>query len=124
MAEDVTKLPGWAQRLIRDLQRQRDTAVEALHRYQDDQTESDIWTDDLLCVAPGSPERSLRFIQARSIYFRTHKDGVSRDRSEVQIHLGRDEKSHVVQVTFGSHVVRPTASNSIEIIAVANAWGL
>jgi hypothetical protein len=123
MAEDITKLPGWAQRLIVDLQRQRDTAVGALHRYRDDQTESSVWTDDLLCLSAGSPERCRRFIQARRVIFRTRKEPIFPDRNEVEVAI-RQGAEHIVQVTFGSHVIRPVASNSIEIIAVPNTWEL
>jgi hypothetical protein len=47
--EKLDKLPKWAQAYIMKIERERDTATEALARYQDSQTESPIYTDELVC---------------------------------------------------------------------------
>lgn len=43
----IDKLPKWAQQQIRQLTQERDSAVSALFRYEDAQTPSKVWTEDI-----------------------------------------------------------------------------
>lgn len=49
----IEKLPKWAQDHIRRVERQRDIAQDALTAYEDNQTESPIYFEDLLCDGRG-----------------------------------------------------------------------
>jgi hypothetical protein len=61
------RLPKWAQEEMRTLERQRDCAVKALERFCDNQTESPIYWDDLVCIQDGGPKSVRQYVQARSI---------------------------------------------------------
>lgn len=57
---DISKLPKWAQNHVKNLQRERDTAVKALGEYVDNQTESDIYIDNLECIGEGRGPTPIR----------------------------------------------------------------
>lgn len=46
---DISKLPKWVQEHIRDLKRQRETAINCLNDFVDSQTPSPIFYDDVIC---------------------------------------------------------------------------
>jgi len=46
--EQIERLPKWAQAHIRELERDRRTADEALARYLDDQTPTQVWYEEML----------------------------------------------------------------------------
>ena len=56
--QDMDRLPKWAAAIVRDLQRERDTAVQCLRSWQDGQTESAISIQEL--VSSGE-EQGLTF---------------------------------------------------------------
>lgn len=57
----IEKLPKWARVLIKDLSRERDTAVEALNRAVDGQSKSPIYYDDMLCIGEQAGPSTKRF---------------------------------------------------------------
>ena len=63
---DTSKLPKWAQEHIRDLERQRDTAVKSLKEWTDSQTPSAFSVDELVCTA-SPPELYRRYIQGHQM---------------------------------------------------------
>lgn len=65
---DISKLPKWAQERIRDLERERDVAVQALSRYTDNQTESPVYFDELLCVGK-SPTKKRVYVHTDNLTF-------------------------------------------------------
>ena len=70
MSYDVAKLPKWAQDHITKLQRERDTAVAALNKYVDDQTESPISITEMESIGEqAGPSFKKRYIQGRGIEF-------------------------------------------------------
>ncbi len=61
----VAKLPGWAQALIQDIERDCKSAKKRLADFLDDQTEGPLYTDESLYEQPYRQRR--RFIQASMI---------------------------------------------------------
>ena len=62
--DQLSKLPKWAQDQLKTLQRERDTAVEALKEWTDSQTETPISILEMPCLGerPG-PSQIVRFIK-------------------------------------------------------------
>ena len=65
--EQIAKLPKWAQDHIKNLDRRMVVAERTLKEYQDAQTPSPVFYDDLLCVGEGGPKHVRRFVQTRRI---------------------------------------------------------
>lgn len=66
--ERIKKLPGWAQELIADLERQRKEAIRALNQYVDDQTPSPFFIDELESTGEETgPSKKTRYIQTRKM---------------------------------------------------------
>ncbi len=67
---NIEKLPKWAQMHIKTIQRQRDTAINALNEHNDTQTESPFYIEELICTGEGeggSPAYKKRYIQAHKM---------------------------------------------------------
>lgn len=70
MANDVTKLPKWAQDRIRDLERQRDTAIRTLHEFRDAEKPSGVYVEDHACTGEvQGPTLYRHYIQSREVMF-------------------------------------------------------
>lgn len=105
---DVNKLPVWAQEHIKNLEMQRDSAIRTLNEFQDSQTKSRVWVDEMVCIGEETgPTTKRHYLQTRSVYFLVGK-------SEVSILL-RDENT--LDISVGSHALlfHPVASNVIRI---------
>jgi len=89
---DLSKLPRWARDRITTLERQRETAIQALNEYLDDQTPSRFYMDDILSTGENvGPTFKRRYIQGRQIwaehagiYFHVHL----RDSDEIELQWG------------------------------------
>ena len=66
---NIEKLPKWAQEYIRDLERQRRAAVAALECFEDSQTESGVFYDEMVSDKGGGPSFRRRYVQARGMTF-------------------------------------------------------
>ena len=67
-AEKLAKLPTWAREHIRDLRRQRDIAVRELNEWVDEQTESPIYIDEMVCAGEEQgPSMKRRYIQGYQV---------------------------------------------------------
>lgn len=64
---DIARLPKWAQEHIRDLTRQREVAVKALHDWSDAQSVQPISVSEMECIGPGTPEHFTRYIKGRYV---------------------------------------------------------
>jgi hypothetical protein len=68
MDEKIKKLPKWAQELIEDLNRKRETAIRALNEFCDNQTPSKFIVGEHLCTGEGrGPVTKQNYIQTSSI---------------------------------------------------------
>lgn len=64
----ILKLPVWAQDHIKELERERETAIRALNEYVDGQTESPIYYDDMVSTGEERGPSSKRvYVQSRNI---------------------------------------------------------
>jgi hypothetical protein len=63
--EQLLRLPKWAQEEMRSLTQQRDTAVHKLFEFEDSQTPSKVWSEDLIHV--GAAPILVKH------YFQTHR---------------------------------------------------
>lgn len=65
---EVEKLPKWAQEIIKDISRERETAIRALNEYVDSQTPSPFYIDETECLGEQQgPSTKRRYIQAHRI---------------------------------------------------------
>lgn len=102
--EQIAKLPKWAQERIADLERRTATAELVLKEFQDAQTPSPIFYDDLVCIGSGGPQFVRRYVQSSRVSI--VRDGVRADvllRADgdtgIEISWG-DEKRGVSQVAM------------------------
>ena len=82
--EDISRLPKWAQQRIKDLERERETAVRALNEYVDHRTPSPFYTADLVCTGEETGPSSKR------VYIQTHHMTVVHQGVELSILLRDD----------------------------------
>ena len=78
---DIARLPKWAQDHIRDLERERDTAIRALNEYVDRQTPSPFYSDEM---------ESLGEVKGASVkrhYFQAHRITVSHAGIELEVNI-------------------------------------
>jgi hypothetical protein len=61
------RLPSAVKAELESLKRQRDTAVRQLREYEDAQTPSDIWIEEMICDGPGVPRTTKKYIQAYQV---------------------------------------------------------
>ena len=62
--KDISRLPKWAQEMITDLQRERETAIKALNDHLDSQTPSPFRIEDMVCTGEQTaPSKKVVFIQ-------------------------------------------------------------
>jgi hypothetical protein len=95
----IEKLPLWAQKHIAALQGERDNAVKTLLKFQDEQTESGVFTQAHPCIgqsvhgdkAGTGPTFIKRFIQADRVYFQL-------PRSELELEVFVNQESQRVQI--------------------------
>ena len=116
----IAKLPKWARDHIRDLNRERSTAVRALDEYVDTQTPSAFFTEDLECTGESrGPTRRRSYIQARRII--AVGDGVTLSVSVRQgnIELSWGEGDH----TTGEVAFIPESFQRARIVARKNMRG-
>lgn len=67
-APDISKLPKWTQDHIASLQRQRDAAIVCLNRFEDHQTPSKVYTEELVCTGERQgPTNKRHWIQTETI---------------------------------------------------------
>lgn len=114
---NLEKLPKWAQAHIRDIQRQRDTAVQKLIEYCDEQIESEFYIDDMVCDG----ERRGPSIRRR--YIQTHAIDVEHLGVHLRILL-RDGHIDVswehADRTLGDVVMQPSSFQAIRIFRPKN----
>lgn len=68
--EQIAKLPKWAQEYIKDINRERDTAVKELNDYCDSQTPSPVYIDELVSTGEQQgPSSKTRYIQTPRVQF-------------------------------------------------------
>jgi len=73
ITQKITSLPKWAQERIVTLERERQTALDALNKWVNEQTEAPMWIDEMKCLGEerkdGSdpPSFKRRYIQTRRI---------------------------------------------------------
>ncbi len=107
----VAKLPAWAQTLIQNLERQRDSARERLNRFLDDQPESPFYTDESVHERPYRERR--RFITATSVHCR-------QDNLVVTLNPFSDNRGVIVDFESDRGpldcAIMPRTSNSIMIV--------
>jgi len=115
--KNITKLPKWAQDKIRDVERQRDIAVNALNEYIDDQTPSAFSIDDLICTGEEhGPSFKRRYIQTRQM-----------DIDHAEVHLDIQLRDDYIDIRYngGEHCLSeicmtPCSFQNIKLTAKKN----
>jgi len=67
-AEQICKLPKWAQSHIRHLKQDRDRALALLDEYHDDQTKTSIWYEDMVWLDGGN-QLVRKYVQNDKVEF-------------------------------------------------------
>lgn len=66
--EQVAKLPQWAQKYIKGIEGERESAIRTLNEAQDKQTKSNIYYEDHICTGEAQgPTEKIFYVQSRSI---------------------------------------------------------
>ncbi len=114
----IEKLPKWAQEHIRVIERQRDSARDALRNFKDSQTESPIHYELHPCTGekPG-PSFIKHFIQSNAVKF--NYAGVNLDVSiwDNQISIswsGNDGLRGVAMVPYGYNQVKLISKSNLK----------
>jgi trans-aconitate methyltransferase len=112
---DISKLPKWAQDRIKQLQRQRDSAVDELNKALSEQKPSEIYTDDLICTGENSgPSFKRRYFQANTLHIDHAEIHLSIYTSEAdRIALQWEAKGHAV----GHVAMVPASFQRVDLIA-------
>jgi hypothetical protein len=122
--QQLAKLPKWAQEHIRVIERERETAVEALNKYIDSQTESPFYTDDVICTGEGiGPSFKRR-------YFQGYKLTAEHAGVRLRIHLAGEhdgQREYGIELSWeamdkGTRIVcmAPTARQQVQLISKEN----
>jgi hypothetical protein len=68
--EQFNKLPKWAQKEVSNLIREREMAIRTLNAYVDNQTVSEIYTDDYVCTGENKGGTCKRqYVQGHKLTF-------------------------------------------------------
>ena len=112
----IVKLPKWAQDHIKELERERDTAIRALNEYVDGQTESPIFYDELVSTGEErGPSLKRVYIQSHDIeviHNGVHLSLLLRDNIELRC---EDVKRAMNFVAFV-----PTSLNAMSLVSKEN----
>lgn len=113
-AEQISKLPKWAQEHIESLDRRVVIAERTLKEYHDTQTPSEFFYDDYLCIGGGSPTFARKYIQ-------THKISVVRHGVRADILLRMEDKGIEISWSDEDRTCReiamvPTSFQKIKLV--------
>ena len=120
---DVGRLPKWAQERIESMERERDTAVNALNAYTEHQTESPFYFDDFLCIGEDGAGRGPTF---KRVYINgTNEMTVLFKGVELTIILSPNDKGMSISWNnadyMSGHVAMvPKSFQQVELIAKEN----
>jgi hypothetical protein len=105
-----TKLPKWVQEHIKKIQYQRDAAVDALNKFQDEQTPTNVYIEEHPCVGESSgPSKKIRYIQAHAVTFKLGEE-------EITVRYKYDSPGLHISSGWRRLCFKPEASNCIEIV--------
>jgi len=110
MTNNVARLPKWAQEYIEKIQYQRDAAVDALNRFVDYQTPSNIWTEEHPSTGEKvGPAQKRKYIQGHEVTFLLGKE-------EISVGFSFETKALRISAGWNGLCIKPSASNVIEIL--------
>jgi len=113
-AEQIAKLPKWAQERIRNLERALFISQRTMTEFCDSQTPSRVWYDELICdKVIGGPSSRRVYIQSNRVTF--GRDAL-RERTLI-VQCDSDEED-VYLISADGMLIRPKVSNMIEIKVV------
>ena len=109
-AEQIAKLPKWAQERIRELKRALDVSRLAMADMLDSQSPSLVWYEELVSDSTiGGPSIRRVYIQTDRIMF-----GVDSSRRMLTISIDHDEPD-LYKISADSMQIMPRSYNSVEI---------
>ena len=109
-AEQIAKLPKWAQERIRELKRALEVSRLAMADMLDNQSPSLVWYEDFVCDnATGGPTHRRVYLQTDRIMF-----GVDSSRRMLTISIDHDEPD-LYKISADSMQIMPRSYNSVEI---------
>lgn len=117
---EISKLPKWAQAHIAELQRQRDTAVDALKQFLDNQSPSRIFFEDMLCIKKGSPEYVKVYIHPSRDEVTFNLDRTDKVReNQITVRIDREDPTQVlISAAWNQISIHPNSSNQIVLKGV------
>ena len=110
-AEQIAKLPKWAQERIRELKRALDVSRLAMADMLDSQSPSLVWYEELVSDSTiGGPSIRRVYIQTDRIMF-----GIDSSRNKIlTVSIDHDEPD-LYRISADSMQIMPRAYNSVEI---------
>ena len=108
--QQYDRLPFYVKEHLESLKRERDVAVRQLREYEDAQTPSDFWTEELICDEPGSPRTTKKYLQTYQVFMKVDGD------EDHYLSLRRTLDGEVL-LTTGWHGLQiiPRAYNQVKI---------
>lgn len=118
----ISKLPVWAQEYINRIEGERETAVDALFKFRDEQTESNVFVQDHVCVGEGTNDREsdpekkggptfLRhYIQTKRVQF-----SLPRDETEMEVYVNEEEHRIEIRLPRGYPLLEAASGNHFYI---------
>lgn len=114
-ADQIAKLPNWAQAHIREITRQRDEAIDEYNKLTDNQTPSVFYEERITTIEKTKSEKFYLHVNSVScesddLYVRVHPPQKWDKEKSIKVYFGRGRDGNK------KAVIRPLASNVIEIV--------
>lgn len=119
----VAKLPVWAQNHINRLESERDAAINKLLEFHDEQTETNVFIQDHVCIGEGTNGRETdlakkggptfvrRYLQTKRVQFR-----LPREEMEMEVYVNEPEQRVEVRTPRGYPLIEMVGGNHFYIL--------
>jgi hypothetical protein len=119
----IEKLPVWAQTYIRHIESEREAAVNKLLEFNDEQTETNVFIQDHVCIGEGTSGRKVegdgsggptfvrRFLQTKRVQFR-----LPRAEMEMEVYVNVEEQRVELRTPRGYPYIEPQGSNLFYLV--------
>jgi hypothetical protein len=119
----VEKLPVWAQTYIKHLESEREAAVKQLLDFNDEQTETNVFIQDHVCIGEatngrkdsdkgsGGPTFVRRYLQTKRVQFR-----LPRSEMEMEVFVNVEEQRVEIRTPRGYPYIEPQGSNLFHLV--------
>lgn len=119
----ISKLPVWAQTYIEHLESEREAAVNKLLEFNDEQTKSNVFIQDHVCIGEGTTGRKdagggsggptfvRRYIQTNRVQF-----SLPRAEMDMEVFVNEPEQRVELRMPRGYPYIEPQGSNLFHLV--------